>query len=328
MALSSKAKTTRASRRIGQFVKRTALETWAVLRATYRVFSLRGGRVLAGALAFSAVLSVVPLFIIALRIPALVFGQREANAALFRNVARWVGRDLALTIDNWVTESHAASLGTSVVGALALVYGSSRVFATITRAFDMLWAVDDPGDAKWWQKVLGFLTRKLIAFLLVLLVGVMLVGLVFAHTLIGFARSMVLPGRGFHVARFAEYGVSLVTTILLFTLLYRVLPSRPIRLLVALKSAVATAVLFTVGAILLGTYIGRKGADNSYGAATSAIMLLIWIYYAAHVFFFGASMSVVLSAPSDFGLGESAPDPPAPESPTATPPQVAQQQRN
>lgn len=264
-----------------------------LFRDAYRVFATRGGRVLAGALAFSALLSVVPLFVVAVRFASLMIGAEAAQRALHVNVERWVGPDLAATIDGWLRDSHAASAGTSLLGVAALIYGSTRVFATLTRAFDMLWGVDPMASSTLRQKVERFVERRVLGFVLVLLVGLLLVALVFGHTVIGVAREYS-PIEAFPIDRFLEYGASLLATIGLFALLYKVLPSERVAARSALMSAAVTAVLFTLGSLAISAYLAHRGDESAFGAATSAVLLLIWIYYAAHVFFFGAALTVVL----------------------------------
>lgn len=280
-----------------------AKSTWTLLSDAWRVFSTRGGRVLSGALAFSALLSVVPFFVVAVRVAALVVGPTDAKLALHENVARWVGEPLARSIDAWLSDSNAASAGSSVLGVAALIYGSTRVFATITRAFDLLWAVDPMASSTLRQKLARVVERRVIGFVIVLGVGLLLVVMVFGHTVLGVARELspiqLQPKVGEHefpIGGALEYVTSYVATVGLFALLYKVLPSERVSARVALVSGATTAVLFTLGSLVLSAYIAHRGAGSSFGAATSAVLLLIWIYWAAHVFFFGAALAVVLDA--------------------------------
>jgi membrane protein len=267
-------------------------ETISLLQAAFRVFSTRAGRILAGALAFSTLLSVVPLLVIALRVASLIIDGEVAHATLVESVARWVGPEGARTLDQWVLAAASSGKGVGLLGAAVLAYGSTRLFATLTRAFDMLWGVDTLADSTWKEKAESFIARRLFAFGLVLVVGVMLVALVLSHALLEAARdfSATVP-----IARVLEYLVSFVTTAALFSALYIVLPSKRVPLKIAAAGGVATALLFTVGAVLVGAYVGHKGSDSPFGAASSLVLLLLWVHYSAHTFLYGAAITVVLT---------------------------------
>lgn len=269
-------------------------ETISLLRAAFRVFSTRAGRILAGALAFSTLLSVVPLLVIALRVASLIIDGEVAHATMVDSVARWVGPDGARTLDQWVLAAASGGKGVGLLGAAVLTYGSTRLFATLTRAFDMLWGVEPLADSTWKVKAEAFIARRLFAFGLVLVVGVMLVALVISHAMLEAARDFVATDH-VPIARVLEYGVSFVVTASLFSALYIVLPSRGVPFKIAVAGGLVTALLFTVGAVLVGAYIGQKGSESPFGAATSLVLLLLWVHYSAHTFLYGAAVTVVLT---------------------------------
>ena len=264
--------------------------TVALVRDAARTFSERNGRVLAGAVAFYTLLSSVPLLVIALRVAALVTGEAAARATLLVHVDRWFGRGGVETVTDWLGHAQAASHGTSALGALAFAYGSTRLFANLTRAFDILWAVPTPVETTLRQRAQRFLLHRLVAFGLVLAVGVVLVALVFAHALLAAARELV-PLSALPLDRAGELGLSFLTTTLVFAALFWALPSTRVRVRDALRGGLLTAALFTVGALGVGFWVAHKAAESPFGGATSLVVFMLWVHYAAHVFFFGAVLT-------------------------------------
>ena len=269
-------------------------EVRLVVQEAFRIFSIRGGRVLSGALAFSAILSVVPLLVLALKVAALITGEAAARRTLYSHLAHWVGDVGAQNIAEWLGRTSSRDTEASVLGFVILVYGSTRLFSTLNRAFDLLWSIDPMANSTFRDRAKIFLVRRLFSFLLVVFVGIMLVCLVFGHTVLETLREYEAAFGVTPMHRWLEYAVSFVATSLLFAVMFRVVPSTRIQVRVAAVGGVVTAVLFTFGAALVGGYIAHKAVESVFGAATSVVLLLLWTYYSAHVFFFGAALTHVL----------------------------------
>ncbi len=265
-----------------------------IARSAGLVFAARSGRILAGALAFSTLLSVVPLLLIALRVASLLIDSDVARAALIENMGRWVGPSLAAEVSDWVSAAQRSGGGVGIVGAAVLAYASTRLFATLTRAFDILWGIDPMATSTWKERAERFLTKRLFAFGLVLSVGLLLVALVFGHTMLSAVRDFSPAGLS-PMGPALEYALSFVLTVALFSVLFLVLPNKRIPVKTAATGGVVTATLFTLGAVLVGTYVGHKAGESTFGAATSLVLLLLWVHYAAHAFFYGAAITVVLT---------------------------------
>ena len=80
---------------------------------------------------------------------------------------------------------------------------------------------------------------------------------------------------------------------LLFAMMFKLLPDAAVRWSDVWIGAAVTALLFTIGKFLIGLYLGHTAAESSYGAAGSVIIILIWVYYSAQIFFLGAEFTQV-----------------------------------
>jgi membrane protein len=80
---------------------------------------------------------------------------------------------------------------------------------------------------------------------------------------------------------------------MLFAVMFKVLPEVPNSWRDVWLGAFITAVLFAVGKVLIGLYLGRSSVSSTYGAAGSLIVLLLWVYYSSQILFFGAEFTQV-----------------------------------
>jgi membrane protein len=272
------------------------LSAWRVLvAASWRTFSARGGRLLSAAIAYYALLSLAPGFVIAVQVAAVFTDEALARAVLLRHIARWVGPAGASTVGELLLRAEEAGAGASVVGALVLAYGATRLFANLTRALDILWGVEPEGDRALHERALGVLRRRLLAFGLVAGIGLVLAALIGAQVVLAAARETTGLGHGV-LEHVFESVASFGLTIGLFTTIFGVLPTARVPWRDALVGGFWTAALFTVGSLLVSAYVGRKAGDSTFGAATSVVLLLLWLHYAAHAFFFGAALTATRAA--------------------------------
>lgn len=261
-------------------------------RDAFRIFSERGARLLSGSIAFYALLSVVPILVIALRVTGLFVASVEIEIVVFRELSRWVGENGARTVLSLVGQvRHKGDTGSmSFIGSLVLIYGATRLFSQLTRALDLLWDTPSPPSAKHiGERIVRQLEKRLLSFLMVLFVGLSLLATFFLHTGLASARHLLVDSAP--LSRGVEAILSLVSTSLLFALIFRVLPRAKVTWLDALLGGAVTALLFTLGSLAITAYVTRRDM-TVYGAASAIVMLMLWVHYSAHAFFLGASFTV------------------------------------
>lgn len=260
----------------------------ALFREAFRIFSERGARLLCGSVAFYALLSIVPILVIALRMASWFVDARDVGSTLGHELAYWLGESGAKTLLSLVFGADAAtklSL-TNALGLLALWYAATRLFSLLIKALDLLVAKEPQKLATEMPRLLRQLRRRGLAFVMVLVVGVMLLGLVFLHLGLGWARHVL--GLEPFMSRPLEAGASFIVATLLFSLMFRVLPSVPVKTSDALTGGLVTALLFTLGSVLITAYITHRDV-SVYGAAGAFVTLMLWAHYSAHAFFLGAA---------------------------------------
>jgi membrane protein len=262
-----------------------------LLRDALRSYSRHGGRMLAAAVAFSSLLSIAPMLLIALRVAALTVGDDRGRAGVRDDLARWVGEDGAATIFALLDRAVVRDASAGVVGAVLLAYGATRLFSQLKRALNQMWGVQARSGGGFRGTAWKQLRKRALSLAMVLFVGGVVVAVVMAKAVLA-AATQRLGDAGARVAwRLGETLLSLAATTLLFGAIFKALPDARIAWRDAWRGALVTATLFSAGAALIGLYLGGKAFDAMYGAAGSLVMLLLWVHYSAQVFFFGAAVT-------------------------------------
>jgi len=266
-------------------------EAIATLREAWIAFSSRGGRILSAALAYYAILSLGPVFVLALKFAALFTDASTARATLLQHVAQWVGSGGAQTVAKLLVSVRKTGATANALGIAVLVYGSTRLFSNLSRALDMLWGTVPKVDSSWRAKVKRIALARVAGVLFVFGVGVLLVGLAFAHAILASARELS-PIESPATSHFFEALISFAATTLIFTAVFKVLPTAKVPLTDAAIGGTITAALFTLGSLLVTAYVAHK-TTSSWGSAANVVLLLLWCHYSAHAFFFGAAITGV-----------------------------------
>jgi membrane protein len=180
-----------------------------------------------------------------------------------------------------------------------LLVGAGGVVGQLQDSLNTILGVElKPG-----RGLLGLLRERLVSFALVLGIGfLLLVSLTVSAGLAAVSQFMggVLPG-GAVVWHGVDVLISFGFITVLFALIYKVLPDVHLAWRDVWIGAALTSLLFTLGKLLLGLYLGHSGVTSAYGAAGSLVVVLLWVYYSALIVFFGAEFLRVYA--SVYGAG-------------------------
>lgn len=248
---------------------------------------------LAASLSLYSLLSLAPLVILSISISSFAFGQSAAQDAITDEVRQLMGPDGAQAIRMIIQHGHEPKAGgiASLIGLLVLLFGASSVFGELQSGLNKVWDAP-PADG---LGVFALVKSRLVSFALVLAFGfLLLISLVFSAVLsaIGHLFSVHLPlPQALLIA--ADALLSFAGIFVLLGLILRYVPDVPLSWGDVWQGALATAVLFTAGKALFGLYLGTAAVVSAYGAAGSLIVVILWVYYSAMIFYFGASFTRV-----------------------------------
>lgn len=247
------------------------------------------------ALAYYTVFSIGPLVLIAVAIAGLVFGRDAAQNEIFHTLKGLVGASGADVIQAAVQGASKQRTGIlmTIVGTAVLLFGASGVFGELHAALNNIWSVKLRRVG-----IIGTVRERFLSLTMVLGVGfLLLVSLVLttALAIVGKWLASWLPG-GEVLWQAVNFAISLGVIAVLFALLFKFVPDVKQRWREVLIAGAVTSVLFSLGKLGLGLYLGKSNVGSAYGAAGSLIVLLVWIYYSAQIVYFGAELSRALAA--------------------------------
>jgi membrane protein len=245
------------------------------------------------ALAFYTIVSISPLVIVVLGIASLVFNKNAAEAQLLNEVQKLVGpqaKDSIHTILIHGRQSYSGVFST-VVGVVVLFLGASGVFQELRSGLNNIW----DSEAKVKSGIWGMLQERVLSFGMVLSLGfVLMVSLLVSATLAAMTKyfSGLLPFSPM-ILEVVNFAVSIAGIAALFACILKYVPAAPVDWRDVRAGAIFTAILFTLGKWLLGIYLGMSSPGSAYGAAGSLVVLVVWVYYSAQIFYFGAEFTHV-----------------------------------
>jgi len=259
-----------------------SIESWIDHRASSK----------GAALAFYTLFSITPILLLAITIASHVFGTLPAQSEVAARLHSLLGEpatQFILVLLKDTQESGTGLIATLVAGALLLLAATS-VFAELKGSLDELWGGNTVPKSAFWV----FLRTRLLAFFLVLFLAFLLLVSILVSAGLAVVESYADRVWGSTALLLATTSASLISfavTVGLFALIYKSLPDVPLPWRDVWIGAIFTAGLFSLGKFLIGWYLGKSNVTSGFGAAGSLVALMLWVYYSAQIFFFGAEFT-------------------------------------
>ncbi|AVP58078.1 YihY/virulence factor BrkB family protein [Pulveribacter suum] len=246
------------------------------------------------AISYYTVFSLAPLLVIVIAIAGALFGRDAVMGQITGQLTGLIGRDGAGLVQGLVVSASDTDRGlvAGTISVIVLLVGATTVFAELQSALDRIWHVPEREKP---QGLWAVLRARLLSFGLILgLAFMLMVSLAVgaATTALGSWVGSLLPASEM-LLHASNLVISLGFTTVLFAMIFKLMPSTPVAWRDVRTGAVVTAVLFEVGKVLIGLYIGKSGITESFQAAGSLVVLLAWVYYAAQIFLLGAEFTKV-----------------------------------
>jgi membrane protein len=247
------------------------------------------------ALAYYSVFSLAPMVLLTLAIIGVLF--RDDPAGVWSKIVTQMSYFLdqsAINVLQNIAANVASTKKTALGGAIGIalaLFGATGVFGQLQNALNVIWGVKAKPHAGIW----GFIRTRFLSF--ALLAGIaflLLVSLVFEAVIKAFSAYLkaFLPG-ALSIIVPIYLAMDLLVVVAIFAMIFKILPNAVIRWRDVWTGAVLTALLFLIGKWGLGIYLGSGTAASAYGAASSLITLLLWVYYSSQILLFGAEFTQV-----------------------------------
>jgi membrane protein len=278
-------------------MKKLLRELLDLFKRTYQEWKEDRASRLAAALAYYTIFSLAPLLVIAIAVAGFVWQQEAVEAQVMRQIQGLVGVEGAKFVAGLLESAGNPTEGivATLVGLVTLLFGALGVFNELHNALNVIWEVKPGPQEGFWQVVRKALVDRFLSFTMVLGIGfLLLVSLVISA---GLSATQELLGNTFPIPEIFLQLLNLIISIgvitFLFAMIYKYLPDVEIPWRYVWLGAFVTAILFSLGKMLIGIYLGNSAVSSSFGAAGSLVLLLVWIYYSAQILFFGAEFTQV-----------------------------------
>lgn len=267
----------------------------SLLSETYQVWNARNAPRLGAALAYYALLSIAPLMILVVAICGLVF-RHSAETDVLNQAERYLGSGGAATLASLLASAHKPKTGVlaSVIAVVTLLFGASGVFTELQSSLNTIWDVPPKPS----HGMRGIVAQRVGSFLMVLALGGLLLGSLVVSTALAIAQQFAttyIPVPAF-TGELINMLSAFALLVILFGLVYRYVPDVRIEWRDVAIGSVVTSVLFIVGKSLLSVYFTTAAVGSTYGAAGSIVALVVWVYYSAQIFFFGAVFTRIFAS--------------------------------
>ena len=265
---------------------------WSLISQTFKEWMDDRADRLGAALAYYAAFSIAPMLIIIVAIVGF-FYSGDTLGQVRQQIARMAGDNAADVIVAAIRGIKSARGGgtATVISLITLFLGATGMFTQLQDAMNIIWGVE-PRPGRFWVDIVRM---RIVSFAMVLAIGfLLLASLVISAVLAAVSAyfETLFPLTA-SIWTIVDFAVSFAITTMLFAMIFKILPDVRIAWSDVWIGAGATAVLFTIGKIGIGLYLGRSSLGSAYGAAGSLLVLLAWVYYSSQILFLGAEFTQV-----------------------------------
>lgn len=265
-----------------------------IIKGTATAFSQDNCVKLSASLSYYTIFSIGPLLIIIISLSTIFYGREAVEGRLYGKIRGLIGSEAAIQVQEIIKKSQHANKGFigTVIGTVVLFIGATGIFTEIQDSINYIWSL----KAKPKRGIVKYLINRLLSFSLIVSLGFLLLVSLVINALMGLLSdrlTLYFP----HTTVYIFYVLNQITIFViisvLFAIIFKVLPDGKIKWKDAFIGAGFTAVLFIIGKVVIGYYLGRSNLGATYGTAASVIIILTWVYYTSIILYFGAEFTKV-----------------------------------
>lgn len=269
-------------------------EIWSFTKELFKTYLEDDALSLGASLAYYTVFSFAPIIVIVIALASIFYGQAAVQGELYEQLSGLLGAQAAAETQKLVENAYQTgeSKLATIVSIVTLVFGATGLFNVMKNSLNRIWALKATPK----NGIINFLMNRVLSFGMVVTIGfLLLVSLVLQSFLIAFSDklSAYFSETATIFTQVASGIISLVLTAFLFALIYKVLPDAKLRWKDVAVGSVFTAILFAIGKYAIGIYLGNSSISNTFGAAGSVVVLMVWTYYTSQILFFGAEFTYI-----------------------------------
>ncbi|AZA48553.1 YihY/virulence factor BrkB family protein [Chryseobacterium carnipullorum] len=267
---------------------------WEVLKETFDEWNNSSASKDSASLAYYAIFSIPGLLIIIIWIAGNFFGEEAIRGEISNQISGLMGTDVAKSIEGMIAGAliDKQNIFMKIVGIGSLVFGSTTLFFQLQHSLNTLWDVEAAPK----KALLKFILDRANSLGMILILGFLLMITMILSSMISLFNNWITNYFGletYMIVELVNFGIGFCLVMLLFALMFKVLPDVKISWNPVWKGALLTTVLFTLGKFLLSLYFGNFKPTSAFGTAGTVILIMMWINYSCMLVFFGAEFTKV-----------------------------------
>lgn len=276
---------------------------FGILKKTVVSFLADNGLKLSASLSYYTIFALGPVLVITISLAGIFYGRDAVQGKLYGQINNLIGNDAALQLQQIIKNVEYSQFQTTgiIIGIVMLLVGASGVFTEMQDSINTIWSVKAKPKKGW----LKFIRNRLLSFSLVISIGfILLVSLVISALLEAVNQQLtrIFPETIVVLAYILNLLIVLFVIAALFMVIFKVLPDATISWRDTFRGALFTSILFMVGKFLISFYISRSNIGSTYGAATSLIIILLWVYYSSAILYIGAEFTKTWAIEAGSGI--------------------------
>jgi membrane protein len=267
-------------------------DIWSLIRETVAEWIADRASRKGAALAFYTVFSLAPLLILAISIAGMFFGEEAARGEIVGQMRDLLGPEGASAVQAVIQNAAQPTVGlwATLIGIGTLILGATTALAELKDDLDEIWDAPPERIRGFWYLV----RKRLLSVGMILALGfLLLVSLVLSAVMAALTRFWGVGETTNILLQALNFAIGFVLVTALFAMIYKILPAVRIAWQDVIIGALITALLFSIGKLLIGVYLGNSAIASTYGAAGSVVLILVWVYYSSQIFLLGAEFTKV-----------------------------------
>jgi membrane protein len=278
------------------FRKLKKFTVFEILIESVKDFGRNDSMTFAASTAFYTIFSLPGLLIIVMSIAAAFYNEAEVRDEMLEQITQVLGSDSAQTFDSIIRNARIdeTSLVAKFTGIAVLVFSATTVFVSLQNSINHIWHIQPKPE----RGLVKFVVNRLLSFSMVASIGfVLLVSLIIDAFIVIFFRylSAFFDEAIAWLASITNFILSEAIFLVIFGLMYKILPDAKVKWKTVWLGAFVTMLLFGLGKFLLSLYMANTDVGSAYGTAGSLVFVLIWIYYSVVIFLFGAQITYYIA---------------------------------
>jgi membrane protein len=267
---------------------------WKMIFASAKHWLADDAQRMGAALAYFGVLALPAILVVLVYVVGLFYNSPDSHAKMTQEINSLMGQKSNQFIQGLMSNAQIQGKGpmATAIAVVVLIISVTGVFAELQSDLNSIWGVEQKPDIGWGRMILN---RGLLLLMMIGIGILLVVSLLASAALTSIQKGGALPG-GAQLWHGLEFIVSCGVITVLFAMVFKFLPNTRAHWRDIWIGSFATAILFTIGKLLLGIYLGSGSISSAYGVAGSIVITLVWVYYSAQIFLYGAEFTQIYAS--------------------------------